>query len=334
MQNKDMDLNFLNSPDNNSYNIQDSPKFLAKYIDSNSEDNQYFNDYIDLIYLPSLPNIEINQYFNSDRSTNLQSSVNKKQEIPKVNEINPSISEVFEKKDNFLKKESDNNDSNKKKKGRPTKDNPTNGKHSRTAKDNGIKVLIKSCSKSVHNSLQKEVKTFIGKKRDINGKLINYKLHVPTINKYLIKGNKEKNDLFNSAVKSIYYETRPKRVKNKIKNGKEKYSYNKDVLNNILKIEEEDDRIAQKQLNMKFNAEFKLYLEAYLKNKKNITINGLNFELNDEFKTLKDCFNEGENRYTREEKEGFKNHLNKIIGKKIEKKVKKVNKEIKYILIN
>lgn len=331
-----MDLNFLNSPDNNFYNIQDSPKILSKFFDNNLEDNQYY-DYTDPIYLPSLPDLGLIQYFNSDSSTNLQSSVNKKQEMPKVIEKNPSISEVFEEKDNFLKDESNNNDDNNKKKtilGRPKKDNPRNGKHSRTSKDNGIKVLIKSCSKSIHNSLQKEVQTFIGKKRDIHGKIINYKLHVPTINKYLVKGNKEKNVLFNSDVKSIYYDTIPKRVKNKIKNDKEKYSYNKDVLNNILKIEEEDNRIVQKQLNMKFNAKFKLYLEAYLKNKKNITINGQNFELNDEFKTLNDCFNEGENRYTREEKEGFKNHLNKIILKTVKKKIKKVNKEIKCILIN
>ena len=90
-------------------------------------------------------------------------------------------------------------------------------------------------------------------------------MHVPTINKYLIKGNKEKLLLFNSPVKSIYYNTLPKRVKNKIKNEKEKYSYNKDVLNNILNIEEENDQIELKQLNVKFNAEFKIYLDAYLK---------------------------------------------------------------------
>ena len=186
----------------------------------------------------------------------------------------------------------------------------------------------------MHNSLQKEIKTFIGKKRGNDGKIIKSQLHVPTINKYLIKGNKEKLFLFNSPAKSIYYNTLPKRVKNKIRNEKEKYCYNIDVLNNILKIEEEDEEIELKQLNIKFNAEFKIHLDAYLKNKKNITINRLNFDLNEEFKTLKDCFNEGENRYTKEEKEELKKHLNKMIGKKSGNNIKKVNQEIKYILIN
>ena len=185
----------------------------------------------------------------------------------------------------------------------------------------------------MHNSLQKEIKTFIGKKKDKNGRIIKSQLHVPTINKYLIKGNKEKLLLFNSPIKEIYYNTLPKRVKNKIKNEKEKYSYNKDVLNNILNIEEENDQIELKQLNVKFNAEFKIYLDAYLKNRKNITVNGINFELNEEFKTLKDCFNEGENSYTKKEKEEFKKHLIEMIGKKSGNKLKKVNKEIKYILI-
>jgi hypothetical protein len=185
----------------------------------------------------------------------------------------------------------------------------------------------------MHNSLQKEIKAFIGKKKDKNGRIIKSQLHVPTINKYLIKGNKEKLLLFNSPIKEIYYNTLPKRVKNKIKNEKEKYSYNKDVLNNILNIEEENDQIELKQLNVKFNAEFKIYLDAYLKNRKNITVNGINFELNEEFKTLKDCFNEGENSYTKKEKEEFKKHLIEMIGKKSGNKLKKVNKEIKYILI-
>ena len=125
MKIEEMDLNFLNSTDNNFY-IQDSPKILSKFFDNNLEDNQYY-DYTDPIYLPSLPDLGLIQYFNSDSSTNLQSSVNKKQEMPKVIEKNPSISEIFEEKDNFLKDESNNNDDNKKQKailGRPTKDNP------------------------------------------------------------------------------------------------------------------------------------------------------------------------------------------------------------------
>ena len=331
---EELDSNFPNVQNNTFCNNTDSPKFLLKYLDNSLEDNLYDNNYIDYLYLPLSP-------FNSyDSSTNLQSLAGKhakNQENQKVNEMISSPSKLFKEENQISGDESNNSNKFKDKGaifGRPPKDNPRKGKHTRKSIDNGIKVIITSCVRSMHNSLQKEIKTFIGKKKDNNRRKIKSQLHVPTINKYLIKGNKEKLNLFNSPVKVIYYNTLPKRVKNKIKNEKEKYSYNKDVLNNILKIEEEDDQIELKQLNMKFNAEFKIYLDAYLKNKKNITINGISFELNEEFKTLKDCFNEGENSYTKEEKGEFKKHLNNMIGKKSENKLKIVNKEIKYILIN
>ena len=337
---EEIDSNFPNVQNNTFCNNTDSPKFLLKYLDNSLEDNLYDNNYIDYFYLPLRTELGLAPFNSSDSSTNLQSLAGKQaknQENQKVDEIISSPSKLF--KEEYLIFEDESNNSNKFKNkeaifGRPPKDNPRKGKHTRKSIDNGIKVIITSCVRSMHNSLQKDIKTFIGKKKDNKGRIIKSQLHVPTINKYLIKGNKEKLYLFNSLVKSIYYNTLPKRVKNKIKNDKEKYSYNKDVLNNILKIEEEDEQIELKQLNMKFKAEFKIYLEAYLKNKKNISINGISFELNQEFKTLKDCFNEGENRYTKEEKGEFKKHLNNMIGKKSENKLKIVNKEIKYILIN
>ena len=333
---EEIDSNFPDNQNNYTFcNNTDSPKFLFKNFDSNLEDNPYDNIFID--YLDLALKTPYNYYVSSTNVQSLPGKNDKNQENQNANEITPSPSKLFKEENQISEDENNNSNKFKDKKaiyGRPKKDNPRKVKHTRKSKDNGIKVIIRSCVRSMHNSLQKEIKTFIGKKKDNNRRKIKSQLHVPTINKYLIKGNKEKLLLFNSPVKAIYYNTLPKRVKNKIKNEKEKYSYNKDVLNNILNIEEENDQIELKQLNMKFNVEFKIYLDAYLKNKKNITINGISFELNEEFKTLKDCFNEGENRYTKEEKGEFKKHLINMIVKKSENNLKKVNEEIKYILIN
>jgi hypothetical protein len=335
----DANLN-LDSPNVNLDNNLSSPRYFGKYFFTKSEDGSFDgNNFTDFGYMSlRTDEVQFNPYSRIDSFTSSQSVVKQKvenQNNPNANEMEYSFSIIPEEEgedDNCLE-----DDANNKKKesirGRPSKKNPRKGKHTRKSNDNGIKVLIKSCSRSIHDCLQKDIETFIGKKRNIHGNIINTKLHVPTTNKYLIKGKKEKLALFNSPVKDIYYKTIPKRVKNKIKNQKEKYSYNKEVLNDILKIEEKDDNINQKQLNIKFNAEFKIYLEAYLKNKKNITINGIKFELNDEFKTLKDCFNEGKNKYTKKEKEGFKNSIIDILGKNFDKKIKKANKEINYILI-
>lgn len=207
------------------------------------------------------------------------------------------------------------------KRGRPLKSSLTQGKHTRKSNDNGSKVIINSCLKSIHKSLEESIKTFIGKKRK-KEKKINGKLHHPTINNYLIKGHEEKRSLFKSLLKTLYYETKPKRVPDKIKNEKEKYCYNKEVLDNILTLEEKS-QTKLKELNMKFDAELKLYLEAFLNDKNYIIVNGEKLDLL-KFETLKDCFNVGKNSYSPEEKEEIKQYIYDIIDNKIKsrKKVK------------
>ena len=339
MNEDELDANFvLKSPNINFDNNLVSPRSLDKYFLNKSDDESFDgNIFTDYSPTPLRTEVVINPFKRIDSSTNSQSIVGKKfadQNNLNAEEINLSFSMIPEEDENFSVSEDEVN--NKKKEwilGRPSKKNPRKGKHTRKSNDNGIKVLIKSCSRSIHNCLQKDIINCIGKKRTINGKIINTKLHIPTTNKYLIKGKKEKLALFNSPMKDIYYNTIPKRVKNKLKNKREKYCYNKEVLNDILKIEKEDDNIKQKTLDIKFNAEFKIYLEAYLKNKKYIIINKMKYELNEEFKTLKDCFNEGKNKYTKDEKDGFKKSIIDIVGKKFNKKLKKDNKEINCILI-
>ena len=206
------------------------------------------------------------------------------------------------------------------KKGRPLKNSVRQGKHTRKSKDNASKVIIKSCLESIHKSLQENIKAFLGNKRKRNDKKINAKLHHPTINNYLTKGTEEKLSLIQSSLKTIYYNTKPKRVPDKIKNEKEKYCHNKVVLDDILTLKEKN-QTNLKELNMKFDAELKLYLEAYLNDKKFITVNGTQLDL-EKFETLKDCFNEGKKSYTPVEKEEYKQYIYDIMDGKIKSKKK------------
>ena len=82
---------------------------------------------------------------------------------------------------------------------------------------------------------------------------------------------------------------------------------------------------------MKFDAELKLYLEAYLNDKKFITVNGTQLDL-EKFETLKDCFNEGKKSYTPVEKEEYKQYIYDIMDGKIKSK-KKQQIRIKFYLI-
>ena len=186
---EEIDSNFPNVQDNTFCNNTDSPKILLKYFDNSLEDNLYDNNYIDYLYIPLRTEVGLTPYNSLDSSTNMQSSAvkqDKNQEIQKNNEINSSPSKLFNEEIQISKDESNISNKIKIKKtifGRPQKDNPRKGKHTRKSKDNGIKVLITSCSRSIHNSLQKEIKTFIGKKRGNDGKIIKSQLHVPTITK-------------------------------------------------------------------------------------------------------------------------------------------------------
>ena len=244
----------------------------------------------------------------SSLSEQIEEYENYNEEIPLNTELNQSQIEILIEGNETVKK------------GRPLKGSLRQGKHTRKSKDNGSKVIIKSCLESIHKSLEENIKTFIGKKRKRNEKKINGKLHHPTINNYLNKGAKEKLSLFQSSLKTIYYNTKPKRVPDKIKNEKEKYCHNKEVLDNILTMEEKA-QTKLKELNMKFNAELKLYLEAYLNDEKFITINGTRLDLV-KFETLKDCFNVGKKSYTQDEKENIKQYIYGIMDNKIKSRKK------------
>ena len=52
-------------------------------------------------------------------------------------------------------------------------------------------------------------------------------------------------------MKTLFIDMIPKRVKKSIENDRTKYSHNKDILNKILKIEENDKELKEKKLSIK-----------------------------------------------------------------------------------
>ena len=77
---------------------------------------------------------------------------------------------------------------------------------------------------------------------------------------------------------------------------------------------------------MIFNSEFKLFLIAFLNDKKFVTINGIKIEL-ENFETFSDCYNKGEKGFSPELKIDIKNYVNDMMSGKL--KTRKPRKEIR-----
>ena len=179
-------------------------------------------------------------------------------------------------------------------------------KHTKYDKDNAAKVFITRCKKSIHESNMFDIQIFAENKREKNNTIINIKFYEPIIIDYINKGIPEKQKLFKTPIETIYDKN------------------NKDVLDKILSIEREDNDIPIKLLNLKFSAKFLLYLEAFLNDEKSITLDGFEIDLN-EFNTLSECFNEGEQIYNKEQKDKYKEYLEEMIQGKLQiRKVKKI----------
>ena len=279
----------------------------------------------------SFPPINMMDYSTALQSNKIFEDIfqDKKEKIEKLNEFNNMNNfiqkqEPKEKIDVIIPIMENNNNNNtkvlkKKKLGRTPKENASyKGKHSGKTPDNFSNKIIRYCMKSIYRYLQKEIKSYAKTK-----KVRIRKLHMPTIKKYLVKGNTEKCILLETAVKTLFIDMIPKRVKKEIVNEREKYCHNKLIINRILKIEEDDKEAKEKTLDMRFNAEFNVYFKAFLSDEKNISINGINFVLNDEFKTIKDYYKEEKSEFTEKEKEECEEHINKIINRTIQFRTKK-----------
>lgn len=206
-----------------------------------------------------------------------------------------------------IKNEKDKIDMAKNKKGKKNKGRPKNKKekkdeespkneeerngnrlHTRKSLDNAGKAFITACKKSLHISLFTDIKKYLKGKKKIP------KFNYPLINNYLNQKNAKKLELFDTPVKDLYKE------KDKI------------TLDIILQLEKGDKTIKTKVLNLKYNAEFLLYLKAFLYDKKTIIINGEEVELNN-FKTLSECFNEEKREYDKNDRKNTIIYLEKMI---------------------
>ena len=191
-------------------------------------------------------------------------------------------------------------------------------RHSREAPDNASKVFLRKCKSCIDQVFQAEIIEFLKKKNNSTIK----KLNPPNIKNYLEKGNQLIIDLLKTPMKTLYENSLPRRIPNEYKNKKDEYcEKNKKNLNEILQLEENDEKIKIKELNMKFNAQFGIYLEAFLYDEKTVNINGIKFYLKD-FKTFKDCFNEGEDKFTEEKKIEIKKRIEKMMRDEIETRKK------------
>ena len=193
------------------------------------------------------------------------------------------------------KKEKKDEESHKNEEGKKDEESPKNeeernrnGVHTRKSLDNAGKAFITACKKSLHISLFTDIKKYLKGKKKIP------KFNYPIINNYLNQKNAKKLELFDTPVKDLYKE------KDKI------------TLDLILQLEKDDETIKTKVLNLKYNAEFLLYLKAFLYDKKTIIINGEEVELNN-FKTLSECFNEEKREYDKNDRKNTIIYLEKMI---------------------
>lgn len=171
--------------------------------------------------------------------------------------------------------------------------------HDKNCLNNAIRKIMHSCNQKIY--------TFITTKLPKN-----QKIKRPTIENQIGRKYEEYNQFFKNTYYKILCNTIPKRYKGqKIKRDKiettveEKeriYQYNKKELDDILK--NDKTGILFKLLNLTFGEFFKAYLNDELMIKKNETFISL-----EGFETFKQCFNEGDDSYTKEQKEKYKEKL-------------------------
>ena len=186
------------------------------------------------------------------------------------------------------------------KRGRDRKNCTKKGKHNNKCRDNACKSIInKGVSISICPFFQKVIKEFA-----LNNNKRRFKLGPFKSNKYLEKGYNQISDFFETSIKELFC------------NAKTKFGSLRKI-NALLEYELNNDHIKIKKLNLLFNAPIKAFEILILNDEKYINIEGNEFYLGDDFKTLKDYFNDGDKVFTDEEKEIYKNHIIKIMRKEV-----------------
>ena len=191
-----------------------------------------------------------------------------------------------------------------KKKGRPNKgqENQVNKIHTSKSNDNARKRIINSCKLSIYNAIIQ----YIPNQLDI-------KLHIPTIEKQMGYSRQSINEFSHKKIYNIFCDTIPKKIKNEIKNNREQYQHNKNIIDMLLENELKDENKQIKILNGLFNLCFKDFLIAYLNDETEIKISDdINISLKG-FKTFGSCFNERKDGYNQSQKNVYKNKILEII---------------------
>ena len=184
------------------------------------------------------------------------------------------------------------------KKGRKTKISPIIGAHNNKCLDNASNSIVNiSAKESIIPFLQKAVIKFA-----LNNHKRKYRLGPFKSDQYLKNWLDTASYYFESSPKELFYSVETKIGQN-----------NKRKLGNLLEYELNNNDIKTKKLNLLFNAPIKVYEMAILNDEKYITIEGEDFYLGDNFKTLKDYFNEGSKVFTDAEKKECKKRVIKIM---------------------
>lgn len=194
------------------------------------------------------------------------------------------------------------------KKGRKTKISPITGAHNKKCLDNASNSIVNiSAKESIIPFLQKAVIKFA-----LNNHKRKYRLGPFKSDQYLKNGLDTASYYFESSPKELFYSVETKIGQN-----------NKRTLGNSLEYELNNNDIKIKRLNLLFNAPIKVYEMAILNDEKYITIEDEDFYLGDDFKTLKDYFNEGNKVFTVAEKKEYKKRIINIIRREIHTRSKK-----------
>ena len=153
---------------------------------------------------------------------------------------------------------------------------------------------------------------------------LDLKLHIPTIEKQMGYSHDSINAFFNKKVYKIFCDTIPKKLKEELKNNREQYQHNKNIIDMLLENELKDDNKQIKTLNGLFNLCFKDFLMAYLNDETEIKISDdITISL-EGFKTFGSCFNEENNGYTQSQKNAYKKNILEIIyNSKINREMEK-----------
>ena len=256
--------------------------------DSNFDDI-YFNEY-DFFNKKNIfdnLNSELNDYLDNQKNNTLEFLILEPLDIlPNDFDDNSKVKKKF-------KIDKGQNSLGHKKKG-----NKEECKHTKYDNDNASNKLIIQCMKITTDYINNFIEEF-----DV-GKLYN-----PNLTNNLALNVVEKKAFLENKIK-IYYEKYSK-AKHCSKENKDNY------INNNREIIEKLYKKKERNIKLIFEIPFCLYLRAFLNDEKNINYENENLELNEDFKTLKDCFNEGKDYYTIEQKAQYKTYIEKLMNGQI-----------------